>query len=269
MKKRIEWDILRRFSAKEKQSFTFEDVVKEFKAIDRVYLIKVLSRMVKDGLLIRLERGVYNIVPLNESAINYIPDWHLVARAIMEGKDYYIGYYSAMQIHGLITQPSLTEIIVTKVQIKPSIVFIKNVKFQFVHHIENRFGGYSDVWISNHEKVKCSDLEKTLTDALTKPHYAGGIVEVAKAIYETRSKVSIDKLINYLTGNDSYAAKKRYLYLCDLLDISTAYHHGMKAYLGTGISLLDTSGSDEGHILSEFGLKINIDEETIKDSIFT
>jgi len=269
MKDRIEWDILKGFSSKEKQAFLFEDAAKEFNTIKRGYLAKVLSRMVRNGSLIRLERGVYQIVPLNESATNYIPDWHLVAGAIMEKRNYYIGYYSAMQIHGLITQPSLTEIIVTDVQMKPSVTFIKNVKFQFVHHITKRFFGYSDTWINDHDKVKCSNLEKTITDALTKPHYAGGIVEIAKAIYETRNKINKDTLFDYLTRNESYAAKKRYLYICGLLDINSAHHTGMKSSLGTGISLLDTSGPDEGRILTELGLKINIDDDTIKNSIFT
>jgi len=152
---------------------------------------------------------------------------------------------------------------------KPSIINIKNVKFQFVHHIDTRFFGYSDTWLNSHDKVMCSDIEKTIVDALTKPHYAGGIVEIAKAIYETSDNVSTDKLFDYLARNKSYAAKKRYLYICNLLDISSAYHYGMMNNIGTGISLLDTSGPDEGHIATKFGLKINIDEDTIKNSIFT
>jgi predicted transcriptional regulator of viral defense system len=49
-----------------------------------------------------------------------MPDWHLVAKYLMKGKDYYIAYYSAMQIHGLITQPSLKEFIATKRHFIPS-----------------------------------------------------------------------------------------------------------------------------------------------------
>ena len=38
------------------------------------------------------------------------------------------------------------------------------------------------MWIDNFNKVLCSDLEKTFLDCLFKPDYAGGIVEVARAI---------------------------------------------------------------------------------------
>jgi len=41
----------------------------------------------------------------------------------------YIGYYSALQIHNLITQPSLNEQIVVSEQLKPSILKVKNTDF--------------------------------------------------------------------------------------------------------------------------------------------
>ena len=37
-----------------------------------------------------------------------MPDWHLLTEPLACG-EHYIGYYSALQIHNLITQPSLKE----------------------------------------------------------------------------------------------------------------------------------------------------------------
>ena len=71
-------------------------------------------------MLIRLNRGLYYIVPLEHDSSKYMPNWHLVAKYLRRNRNYYIGYYSALQIHKLITQPSLIEIVVTDVQIKPS-----------------------------------------------------------------------------------------------------------------------------------------------------
>ena len=50
------------------------------------------------------------------------------------------------------------------------------------------------MWIDNFNKVKCSDLEKTFIDCLFMPNYAGGIVEVARAIYISKDKINFDKL---------------------------------------------------------------------------
>jgi predicted transcriptional regulator of viral defense system len=198
-----------------------------------------------------------------------MPEWHLVAKYLMKGKEYYIGYYSAMQIHGLITQPSLKEIIVTNLQIKPSTKNIRGINFQFVYHIETRFFGYKNRWINQHEKVMVSDIEKTIVDAVSRPHLCGGLTEIGKAIYETRTKVDLQKLFDYFARNEIQVAKKRYLFLTDLLGLKwTSYHEGMLKNVGSGFSLLDTTGPDQGRKDSRFGLKINVDKETIKDSIF-
>lgn len=266
----LNWNILKSFSNDGQDCFHFADVIEKFPTTERQYLSNVLSNMVRKGMLIKLRRDIYFIVPIDSDASTYFPDWHLVAKELVKGKKYYIGYYSAMQIHGLITQPSLTEIIVTDSQIKPSKLKIKGVEFQFVTHTKTRFFGFKNTWINKHDKVMVSNLEKTLVDALTKPHLCGGIVEIAKAIYETREKVNVELLIEYLIQNDSNAAIKRYLFLCSLLSINwTIDHESMMTKLVSNYSLLDTSAPNEGKYNSKFGLKINMDVLTIKNAIYS
>ena len=88
------------------------------------------------------------------------------------GTSYYIGYYSALQILDLITQPSLKEQIVVSKQIRPSVLNIKNIPFQFIYHNENHFFGYRKTWIDSYNTVICSDIEKTIIDCLFNPGYA-------------------------------------------------------------------------------------------------
>ncbi|NQT98343.1 MAG: transcriptional regulator [Candidatus Marinimicrobia bacterium] len=269
MRSELSWDIIKRFSGADQDCFSYQAVVKEYSSTDKIYLSKVLSGMVDKGMLIKLSRGLYHLVPTSADAENYIPDWHLVAKYIMKGKKYYIGYYSAMQVHGLITQPSLKEIIVTNHQVASSSRNIQGIEFQFVTHTSKRFFGYKNTWINQHNKVMVSDLEKTIVDAVTRPHLCGGMVEVGKAIYETRDKVSLDKLLKYLIQNESQAATKRYLFICDLVDLNwTSDHEGILQKMGTSYSLLDTSAPDQGRKDSRFGLKINVETDTIKNSIY-
>jgi hypothetical protein len=57
-------------------------------------------------------------------------DWHLIADITAGDVDHYIGYYSAMQVHGLITQPSLTEQFVVSQQSSKD----KDAVFRIVGH---------------------------------------------------------------------------------------------------------------------------------------
>ena len=62
----------------------------------------------------------------------------------------------------------------------------------------------------------CSDLEKTFIDCLSKPDYAGGIVEIARAIYISKEKIRFDTLLDYDKKFDSQAVIKRLISIKDL-----------------------------------------------------
>ena len=113
-----------------------------------------------------------------------------------------------------------------------------------------------------------SDLEKTIVDAVSKPQLCGGIIEVGKAIYHSKERTELQKLLYYLARNGSNAAKKRYLFLSDLLGMEwTSEHERMRCDSGSSISLLDPTGPDKGIKNSNFGLKINIEVNALKDSL--
>ncbi len=143
---------------------------------------RVLSDMTDRGLLLRLKNGLYCIIPYDQDASTYFPNPHLIARHLATGANFYIGYYSAMEIHSLITQPALQEQIVVDKQIKPSALKIKGHKFQFIYHNKDHFFGIKSVWIDSFNKVPCSDLEKTFIDCKTVRSYSTGINKTSKAI---------------------------------------------------------------------------------------
>lgn len=270
MEDRLKWNILTGFASNDQHCFTYKDARNKFPTYDKFYLSRTLSSMVDSGMLLKLKKGMYYIIPDYVNAKDYMPDWHLIAKYLMKGKDYYIGYYSAMQIHSLITQPSMREIIVTNRQEKPSSIYIKNIEYKFVTHQQNKFFGFKNIWINKQIKAFVSDLEKTIVDACSKPHLCGGMVEVAKAIFESHSKIDFQKIVNYFIQNNSHAAVKRYLFIIDLLALEwTSHHESMLMNAGNSFALLDTSAEDEGAKNSRFKLKINVDLETIKNSLHT
>lgn len=175
--------------------------------------------MTKRGLIMRIKEGIYYIIPFEENAETFMPDWHLLVKYLVKDVKHYIGYYSALQIHNLITQPSLKEQIVVAKQIRQSEIKIKDITFQFIYYNESHFFGENKAWIDSYNKVTCSDIEKTIIDCLFKPDFAGGIVEIARAIYSTKEKLDYNKLLEYTVKFNSQAVIKRLGYILELLKL--------------------------------------------------
>ncbi|GHT64435.1 hypothetical protein FACS189451_12050 [Bacteroidia bacterium] len=212
--------LLAEFIEQGKNWFSLVDAYALFSDMTENQIRILAKRMTDEGLLMRVREGIYYIIPFEQNSATFMPDWHLLAEPLA-GQPYYVGYYSALQIHQLITQPSLKEQIVVNKQIKPSETEIKNVPFQFIYHNSIHFFGYKKTWIDSFNRVWCSDLEKTIIDCLYKPDYAGGIVEIAKAIFTAKEKINFEKLLKYAVQFHSQAVVKRLGYLLELLKIDT------------------------------------------------
>jgi predicted transcriptional regulator of viral defense system len=230
---------------------------------------ELLSDMVKRGLLMRLKKGIYHIIPYEQNAEIFMPDWHLIAEHLVNDAKYYIGYYSALQIHNLITQPSLKEQIVVSKQLRPSEIKIKDVPFQFIYHNEKHFFCALKIWIDSFNKAMCSDLEKTIIDCLFKPDYTGGIVEIARAIYISKDKLKYNTLLEYAKKFDSQAVIKRLGFLLEILEINTNILDELQRLKTASCITLDTELPKTGKRISRWSVQQNLEIETIKSAIYT
>ena len=249
-----------------KQWFSIEDAYGAFQDKSEGAVRFMLMRMLEKGLLIKVSKKAYWVVPFDQNADDYLPDWHLLAEPLSGGCRYYIGYYSALQIHGLITQPSLKEQVVREKH-KTETVVLKGVEFQFIYHNEKHFFGVKKVWIDSYNKVPCSDLEKTMIDCLYMPAYAGGIIEVAKALWTAREKLDYGKLLSYARQFDSQVVIKRLGYLLDKLGIKTDIIDQLRGLRSAAVSPLDTEVPNEGKISTKWSIRQNVDIETIINAI--
>jgi len=261
--------ILTYFNQMDQDCFVYADAINALPQSSDSALKELLSAMVKRGLLMRLKKGLYYIIPFEKDAETFMPDWHLIAEHLTKGTKHYIGYYSALQIHNLITQPSLKEQIVVSKQIRPSKIKIKNVDFQFIYHNEKHFFGAKKIWIDSFNKVLCSDLEKTFIDCLFKPDYAGGIVEVARAIYTSKDKIKFNKLLEYAEKFKSQAVIKRLGFLLETLEIETDIIPKLNKLKTASYVLLDTELPKSGKMNSRWSIQQNLETETIKSAIYT
>ncbi len=261
--------ILTYFNQMGKDCFAYADATKVLPQSSESALKELLSDMVKRGLLMRLKKGLYCIIPFEKDPDTFMPDWHLIASHLAKQVNHYIGYYSALQIHNLITQPSLKEQIVVSKQIRPSKITLKGVGFQFIYHNEKHFFGSKKIWIDSFNKVMCSDLEKTFIDCLFKPDYAGGIVEIAKAIHISQNKVKYDKLLEYTQRFNSQAVIKRLGFLLELLEIESEITKYLQKAKTASYVLLDTELPKSGKMISRWSVQQNLETETIKSAIYT
>ena len=79
----------------------------------------------------------------------------------MQNKEYYIGYVSAMQIHGLTHQSDVKEseakvYVVTKKQAKPAIRSFRCITYLFIQHDATRY------FSSDFKKKSVRELENNL-----------------------------------------------------------------------------------------------------------
>ncbi len=262
-------ELLTHFIGIEKHCFKSSEAFEVLSKSSKPTVNQLLSDMTKRGLLMRIKDGVYYIIPYEKDPESFMPDWHLLTENLVNGVDHYIGYYSALQIHNLITQPSLKQQIVVAKQIRPSTMNVKDVPFQFIYHNLDHFFGIKKMWIDNFHKVKCSDLEKTFIDCLFKPDYAGGIVEIARAIYISKDKIQFDKLLEYARKFNSQAVIKRLGFLLDTLEINNPIVKDLQNIKTASYVVLDTELPKDGKLLSKWSIMLNIDIETIKSAIYT
>ncbi len=283
MSSQLSWSIIKQFSSRNRFGFTFQDVLREFPENNPSYMARLLAEMVNKGMLKKISRNNYHIIPIHADPETYFPDGHQVAKNLMQNSEYYIGYASAMKIHGLnlqsavkesavkesaVKESEVKEYVVTKKQTKPAIRSFGGITYQFIQHDASRFFGFSSIWINQHEEAMVSDLEKTIVDIATKPQYCGGIVQLGNALFQAKNRTDHDKLFNYFARNMNKSAKKRFLFLTDLLALEwTAEHKRMMEELGSGISLLDPAAPDQGRKRKKFGLKINVDPILIRNEV--
>ena len=262
-------ELLSYFNGQNINCFKYTEVFKALPESKESAVRELLSDMTKRGLLMRLKEGIYYIIPYEQDAETFMPDWHLIAEHLVNDAEHYIGYYSALQIHNLITQPSLKEQIVVSKQLRPSGIKIKNIPFQFIYHNANHFFGAKKTWMDSFHKVMCSDLEKTFIDCLFKPDYAGGIVEIARAIYNSKNQIKFDKLLDYTIKFKSQAVIKRLGFILELLEIDNNIIPKLQKEKSASFVLLDTELPKSGKMISRWSIQQNLETETIKSAIYT
>ncbi len=243
-----------------KRVFSLEDLRR---AIPTSYAnSKVLAgRLVKKKWVVRLSRGKYLVVPLSAGLKgDFTEHEYLIASHL--AKPYYIGYWSAMNYHGLTEQaPSSVFVATTKV-LRPR--RIAGVDYRFIKLVDKKFFGFRQVAVAE-SHAYISDLEKTLSDSIDHPEHSGGLPQVAKALVSSKDRARFDTVVDYALRMDNSTILKRLGYLLDLLGIQLRDETQdlVRKNLRKGYSLLDPLGPKTGTRDISWRLLLNVGEETL------
>jgi predicted transcriptional regulator of viral defense system len=199
--------------AKENQVFSFAQLYQKTH-IKKEMLWVILSRMEEKGFIERIEKGKYLIIPLGSEKGKYTLHEFVIASNLVE--PYAISYWSALHHYGLTEQIPNTVFVQTPARKKKSQMEIFGVNYQIVRVKEEKFFGVRKEWIEE-TPISITDKEKTIIDCLDKPHYAGGIIEVAKSL--KNGSLDSNRLSNYALKIDNFAVIRRLGYLCEQMGI--------------------------------------------------
>jgi len=186
----------------------------------------------------------------------------------MGEKDYFLSHATAMEIHGGVTQPQLV-VYVTTLKPRRSITVL-SIEFRFIHSKKKYFFGISDHWVTKQEKVRVSDLERTIIDGLKQPEYCGGLTEVAKGLWMRHQDVNMNRLISYAIKIGVGAVIRRLGFLLELYKIGTSEDWEiLSLHLTEAYVRLDPLLPPEGKFLRKWRLQLNVSPEELLSVVRT
>ncbi|MBN1978378.1 MAG: type IV toxin-antitoxin system AbiEi family antitoxin domain-containing protein [Anaerolineae bacterium] len=261
-------ELLLRLSAEGKSIFSITDAQAITEKSHRA-TSNLLSQMARRGWLVRLAPGKYLIVPL-EAGLESIPmaDRYVIAREVLGPLPYYISHYSAMELHQMTTQPVNT-VYVTVPRQRASRA-IADVEYRFVYANPRSFWGWEPIWATDQEQVQVSDLEKTLLDCAARPHLCGGLGELAKGLWLRKDSLDESRLVTYIQRLDHKAAAKRIGFLLETYSLGRPETiAALQSLVNPSYELLDPTLPDEGPYRARWRLRVNLDPEELKATVWT
>ena len=143
-------------------------------------------------------------------------------------------------------------------------LIIQGTEFRFVRCKKSDLFSITEMWLDKHEKVRVSDLERTLLDGLRHPAYCGGFSEVAKGFSMKPHEIDPQKLIDYALILDVGAVNRRLGYLMELYQIGLPIHWKfLQTTLTATYQLLDPELPAEGPHTARWRLRLNIPPEEL------
>ena len=255
-------------ASRDKSIFTTDDA-RQASGMPAMATNSLISGLLQRKWLIRLNRGVYLIVPLSAGeASEYSENWYVVAKHLIEPAPYYLSHFSALEIHEMTTQPVLTVYISTPVRRIPK--EIAGATYRFVTTKRDGLWGTEDIWVTPSERISVSDLERTIIDCLDRPDLSGGIIEVARGMWAVRDRLDFARLAEHTKRLGRKSVAKRLGFVLETFSLgNTEILTALQALVSPSYTLLDPSLPAGGRHVSKWRVRANIEPDELQAATTT
>lgn len=246
-----------------KTTFTLRDV-EDITGLRGSSARTLILKAERRGLVTRLRPGLYTLVPFELGrATEYVGDPYVIAKELCAGHRYFLSHATAMELHRMVTQPQLTIYVSTSLRKPPQ--HIHGHEYRFVAVKPEQFFGLTETWVTKQQAVKLSDRERTILDGLRQPEYAGGIPEVAKALWMARGEIKLPRLLDYAHRFDNGALTRRLGFLLELYKVAPSGQlERLRTKLTPTYDRLDPTLPKSGPFQARWRLQLNIDKAELE-----
>ena len=141
---------------------------------------------------------------------------------------------------------------------------ILGATFRFVYTKTEDLWGLEDVFVTQSQQVRTSDLERTIIDCLDRPDLCGGISEAAKGIWTKRNEIDYSKLADYAKKLGRKSVVKRLGFILETYSLgSQEMLSTMKKEITNSYTLLDPSLPASGRFKSSWRVRANVEVEEL------
>ena len=229
----------------------------------------LMAGFVNRGLATRLKPGLFILVPFELGREReYLGNPYVVARELADTPDYYVSQASAMDLHQMVTQPQLAVFVTSPKAIRPRTVL--GTEFRFVRCKAEDMFGVVEHWATKTERVRMSDLERTVIDGLKQPEHCGGFTEVAKGFWMRRDAIAVGTLVDYALRLDVGAVVRRLGFLLETFEVPVIDEiERLRAVLTSTYARLDPLMPDEGLYQARWRLRVNVEPDELRSLVRT
>lgn len=176
----------------------------------------VITKLTKDGWLIRLKRGLYAISDLsNRGFLSLSP--YVIANLLV--KNSYVSFETALNYRGIFDQLTSKVIAITTDSLKNKTIELNSTEYNFVSVQEKWFFGWEEVVIDS-QSVRIATAEKALIDMIQFHKSKYSVDLVVEKLRLNRDSLNMERLQEYLEKM-SITTIKIFGLIFDLLDIDS------------------------------------------------
>src|SRR5882724_6087366 len=243
-------------------TFNLEDV-QSITGLQATSARSLVHKAAQRGLITRLKSGLYNLVPFELGrATEHVGNPYLIAGEVVGKAPHFLSHATALELHRMVTQPSLTMFVSCTRRIRPHV--IGGYDFRFIHVSKAQMFGVTKYWVTKEYPVIISDMERTIIDCLRRPEFAGGVTEIAKGLWMKRETINVERLVGYAVRLQVGAVSRRLGYLLEHYEMANDRElQPLRDQLTATYQRLDPLLLHEGAFISRWRLQLNVNAEEL------